>query len=117
MGDSNPPATFGHVVRELSKRKLAFIMARESATGTPRIGPELRRQFSGAWVANEGFTPETGAMGLEEGVADAVSFGKLFISNPDLPERVRRGLPLAPWNDRTFYAEGPVGYTDYPRAT
>ena len=51
---------------------------------------------------------------LDAGDADAVAFGKLFISNPDLPERIRAGAPLAPWNMETFYSPGAGGYTDYP---
>jgi 2,4-dienoyl-CoA reductase-like NADH-dependent reductase (Old Yellow Enzyme family) len=116
VGDSDPAATFGYVVRELSRRGVAFLMVRESLDGK-RYGPELRKQFRGTYVANEGFTRETAEAVLASGEADAVAFGKPFISNPDLPERFRRGLPITPWDQKTFYSEGPAGYTDYPRAT
>lgn len=51
---------------------------------------------------------------IAAGEADAVAFGKLFISNPDLPQRFRAGAALEPWNEQTFYSAGPAGYTDYP---
>lgn len=116
MGDSDPAATFGYVARELGRRKIAFIMARESLTGH-RYGPALKAAFGGPYVANEGFTLESAQAVLDAGEADAVSFGRPFISNPDLPERFRAGKPLTPWNMDTFYTPGPEGYTDYPRAS
>jgi 2,4-dienoyl-CoA reductase-like NADH-dependent reductase (Old Yellow Enzyme family) len=113
MGDSNLPATFGYVASELGKRKIAFICARESLK-EPRLGPALKKAFGGAFVANEGFTPETAAAALAAGEADAVAFGKLFIANPDLPRRIALDAPLNKWNAATFYGPGPEGYTDYP---
>ncbi len=113
MGDSNPTATFGYVARELGRRKIAFICARESV-GPNRLGPELKKQFGGIYVANEGFTSETAEQVLAAGEADAVAFGKLFIANPDLPNRLARNAPLNPPDSSTFYADGPKGYTDYP---
>jgi 2,4-dienoyl-CoA reductase-like NADH-dependent reductase (Old Yellow Enzyme family) len=115
MGDSNPSATFGYVARELGKRKAAFICARESLEGA-RLGPQLKAQFAGSYVANENFTRESAETVLAAGEADAVAFGKLFIPNPDLPRRFKNHEPLAPWDPKTFYAEGPQGYTDYPVA-
>ena len=115
MGDSNPAATFGYVARELGKRRLAFICARESI-GEHRLGPQLKAAFGGVYVANEGFTRESGEQVLTDGEADAVAFGKLFIANPDLPERFRTGAPLNEPDPTTFYADGAKGYTDYPIA-
>jgi 2,4-dienoyl-CoA reductase-like NADH-dependent reductase (Old Yellow Enzyme family) len=112
MGDSDLPATFGHVARELGKRRIAFICARES-TKAPRLGPELKAAFGGVYVANEGFARESAEAALAAGEADAVAFGKLFIANPDLPRRFALGAPLNPWNAETFYSDGPAGYTDY----
>ena len=86
MGDSDLPATFGYVARELGKRRIAFICARES-TKAPRLGPELKAAFGGVYVANEGFTREEAEAAVAAGEADAVAFGKLFIANPDLPRR------------------------------
>jgi 2,4-dienoyl-CoA reductase-like NADH-dependent reductase (Old Yellow Enzyme family) len=113
MGDSDLPATFGYVARELGKRRIAFICARES-TKAPRLGPELKAAFGGVYVANEGFTREEAEAAVAAGEADAVAFGKLFIANPDLPRRFSVGAPLNQWNADTFYSEGPAGYTDYP---
>jgi 2,4-dienoyl-CoA reductase-like NADH-dependent reductase (Old Yellow Enzyme family) len=113
MGDSDLPATFGYVARELGKRKLAFICARESVK-EPHLGPALKAAFGGVYVANEGFDQAGAEAALVAGEADAVAFGKLFIANPDLPRRFALGAPLNPWNSDTFYGEGPAGYTDYP---
>jgi len=113
VGDSDLPATFGHVARELGRRKIAFIMARESQVA-PRLGPALKAAFGGVYIANEGLDLETAGRLLENGEADAAAFGKLFIANPDLPERIRLGAPLNRWGSETFYDGGPDGYTDYP---
>lgn len=113
MGDSNPLATFSYVAKELGKRKIAFICAREHM-GEGRIGPELKKAFGGTYLANEGFTKETANKVLADYEADAVVFGKLFIANPDLPERFHLNAPLNEPQVQTFYGQGPVGYTDYP---
>ena len=113
MGDSNAPATFGYVARELGKRRIAFLCVRESV-GPSRLGPELKKQFGGFYVANEAHTRDTAEQLLQAGEADAVAFGKLFIANPDLPQRFARNTPLNPPVPETFYASGPGGYTDYP---
>ena len=113
MGDSDPAATFGYVARELGRRRIAFICAREHL-GDNRLGPALKAAFGGVYIANEGFTFDTATQVLAQGEADAVAFGKTFIANPDLPERFRRGEPLNPPDFPTFYAPGAKGYTDYP---
>ena len=113
MGDSNPKATFGYVARELGRRKIAFICVREHL-GEGRIGPELKKAFGGVYIANEGLTQEMAERALAAGEADAVAFGKLFIANPDLPERFRLRAPLNAPQPETFYGQGPQGYTDYP---
>ncbi|HTR13004.1 MAG TPA: alkene reductase [Roseiarcus sp.] len=113
MGDSDLPATFGYVARELGKRRIAFICARESLK-EPRLGPALKKAFGGVFVANEGLDIASAQAVVETGAADAVAFGKLFIANPDLPRRFLLGAPLNPWNSQTFYSDGPEGYTDYP---
>ncbi len=131
MGDSDPHATFTYVARELGRRGLAFLCAREARIkpgeilrdphgrprdGAPRssIGPAIRNAFGGVYIVNEGFTFESGSAALADGVADAVAFGKLAIANPDLPERFAEGAPLNEWNAGTFYAGGASGYVDYP---
>lgn len=112
MGDSNPLALFTLVATEMGSRRIAFICAREH-TGENRIGPQIKTAFGGAYIANEKFTLETAEQIIERGEADAVAFGKLFISNPDLPKRFALGAPLNPPNPETFYTPGAHGYTDY----
>jgi len=113
MGDSDPLATFSYVARELGRRRLAFICARE-ALGPGRIGPQLKQAFGGIYIANQGYTLELAEAALAAGEADAVAFGKLFIANPDLPRRLALKAPLNAPQPETFYAPGPQGYTDYP---
>jgi 2,4-dienoyl-CoA reductase-like NADH-dependent reductase (Old Yellow Enzyme family) len=113
MGDSDRAATFTHVARELGRRKIAFICAREHV-GPDSIGPRLKAAFGGVYVANERFTQESAQQALDSGTADAIAFGKLFLANPDLPARFLAGAALnAPRTD-TFYRGGSAGYTDYP---
>lgn len=113
MGDSNPHATFTYVAREMAKRNLAFICTRDYV-GEGYLGEVIRREFNGAYIANEKFTRETAAEFVSSGKADAVAFGKLFIANPDLVRRFRENLPLNAPQPTTFYASGAEGYTDYP---
>lgn len=113
IGDSDPLGTFSYVARELGRRKVAFICARE-ALGPGRIGPHLKSIFGGPWIANERFTKETAEQVIRAGEADAVAFGVPFIANPDLPERFRAGAPLNEPRNELFYGGGPEGYTDYP---
>jgi 2,4-dienoyl-CoA reductase-like NADH-dependent reductase (Old Yellow Enzyme family) len=113
ISDSNPSATFSYVARELGRRKIAFIAARERV-GPDSLGPTLKEQFGGVFVANEALDQATGQQLLDEGEADAVAYGKLFLANPDLPERFARGAALNQPEPATFYAQGTQGYTDYP---
>src|SRR5229473_2471970 len=113
ISDSDPTATFTYIAHELGKRKIAFIAAREHV-GPDSIGPCLKEVFGGVFVANEAIDQHTGQQLLDEGKADAVAFGKLFIANPDLPARFAKGSPLNRPNAATFYAPGLEGYTDYP---
>ncbi len=102
MKDENPLETFSALVSELSKRKLAFIFAREYVA-TDSIGPQLRKLFTGTYIANEGFTKETAEDILNKHNADAVAFGVLSIANPDLVEKFKNNLPLRTPNPKTFY--------------
>ncbi|UGQ48270.1 alkene reductase [Massilia endophytica] len=113
MGDSTPAETFGYVARELGKRKIAFIAARE-AVGDDSLGPLLKEAFGGIYIANEKFTLEQAQQALADGRADAIAWGKDFIANPDLPERLQQGAPLNPQRSEYFYGGGAQGYTDYP---
>jgi 2,4-dienoyl-CoA reductase-like NADH-dependent reductase (Old Yellow Enzyme family) len=115
MGDSDPAKTFGYLARELGKRKLAFLCARESPYDFPRLGPALKEAFGGVYIANEKIeTRAAGQQLLDAGEADAIAYGRSFLANPDLPERFRRDAALNPPDAATFYAPGPNGYTDYP---
>ena len=131
MGDSDRLGTFTYVGRELGKRGLGWIAAREArigpdtklvdSQGRPKevanrdsIGPAIKEAFGGVYIANESFDQAGAEAALADGVADAVAFGKLFIANPDLPKRFATGAPLNPWDTATFYSGGAHGYTDYP---
>lgn len=113
ISDSNPRATFTYLATELGKRKIAFIFAREYK-GADSLGPELKKAFGGVYIVNEKFSQSSAEEILNEGHADAVSFGVPFISNPDLPRRFAEGAALNETNFATLYGEGPTGYTDYP---
>jgi 2,4-dienoyl-CoA reductase-like NADH-dependent reductase (Old Yellow Enzyme family) len=113
MGDSTPLETFGYVARELGKRGIAFICARE-AIGDDRLGPALKQAFGGVYIANEKLSKESAEALIASGDADAVAFGQWFIANPDLPARLQADAPLNPARPETFYAPGAEGYTDYP---
>jgi 2,4-dienoyl-CoA reductase-like NADH-dependent reductase (Old Yellow Enzyme family) len=112
MGDSDPVETFGYVARELGKRNIAFIFARE-AVGEDSLGPLLKQEFGGAFIANEKMTVETADRLLTEGKADAFAFGLWFIANPDLPQRLQSGAELNPLRPEVIYGSGAEGYTDY----
>ncbi|MFV1940702.1 alkene reductase [Pseudomonas luteola] len=114
MGDENPAETFGYLARELGKRGIAFICARE-AEADDSLSPQLKDAFGGVFIANERFTHDSANAWLESGTADAVAFGVPFIANPDLPERFARQAMLNEPHPETFYVPGPVGYIDYPR--
>ena len=126
-GEADPEPLYGHVIGRLAPLGLAYlhlIEPRSSDSGRRDEGadvmepisalPTYRRLYPGVLVAAGGFTPGSAAEAVSEGHADAVAFGRLFIANPDLPERIRRGAPLNPYDRSTFYTAGEAGYTDYP---
>ncbi|MGJ0486230.1 MAG: alkene reductase [Methylomicrobium sp.] len=117
MSDSDPLNTFGYVADQLGQRGIAFIFTRESL-GENRISPALKKRFGGVLIANEGFNRETAQQVIAAGEADAMAFGKDFISNPDLPRRLKLNVQLNPYHTETFYGYGlpepEKGYTDYP---
>ncbi|UDL94414.1 alkene reductase [Lichenihabitans sp. PAMC28606] len=124
MGDSNPRALFDHVARELNGFGLAYLHIIEPRVrGNVVVGDDqapvaaehLRTVFKGRIMAAGGFEPETAEAIVEKGDADLVAFGRHFVSNPDLPDRIRKGLPLSPYDRDTFYTFGAPGYTDYAR--
>jgi N-ethylmaleimide reductase len=120
LQDSDPQALFDYLARELSALKIGYLHVVEGdTTGARDNGVKfdfgaLRKNFHGAYMANNGYDGALAQDAIASGKADLVAFGRPFISNPDLPERLRRGAPLAPDNRDTWYGGGPEGYTDYP---
>lgn len=113
MGDSDLAATFTYVAREMRKRKIAFLFAREGK-GEPYLGPALKKEFGGVFIANQQLSIADGEEMIAAGEADAISWGQQFIANPDLVRRCKEAADLNEPNPNTFYGDGPVGYTDYP---
>lgn len=113
MKDSDPARLFSYVACELDRRDIAFLFLRESPASDSLL-PMIKCQFGGAIIANEHFDFPTAQTTLSKGMADAVSFGKAFLSNPDLPLRLQLRAPLNGWDPGSFYTQGPKGYTDYP---
>ncbi|MEA2895824.1 MAG: N-ethylmaleimide reductase [Bradyrhizobium sp.] len=119
VSDSDPQPLFEHIVDHLNALKLAYIHVIEGATGGPRdIAPfdygSLRKRFKGAYIANNGYDFELASRVLQANEADLIAFGKPFLANPDLVERLQRGAPLNAPDKATFYGGGAKGYTDYP---
>jgi N-ethylmaleimide reductase len=122
MRDSDAVGLFDYVARQLDGLGLAYLHIIEPRVRgnvvvgdgqAPVAAEHLRTVFKGRIIAAGGFEPETGDAIVEKGDADLVAFGRHFISNPDLPERIRKGLPLAPYDRDTFYTFEAKGYTDY----
>ena len=120
MGDSNPLATFGYVVRELDRRRIGCLTMlepnkndREKGVAIERVAKTFRPMTSAPLVANTGFDKDSGNRAIEEGEADAIAYGVAFLANPDLAERFRHGAPLNKPDPSTFYGRGPKGYVDY----
>lgn len=118
--DSDPAATYGYVVDRLNKMGLAYIHVIEGVTQGSREVPggfdlqDLRRRFSGTYIANNGYDLELALQARRNHLADLISFGRLFIANPDLVERLRVGAQLNIPDRKTFFGGGAAGYTDYP---
>ncbi len=117
--DSNPTAVFMALTQELAKRKLGYLHVVEGATGGPRdVEPfdyaALKYAFDGIYMGNNAYDRDMALEAVSSGEADLVAFGKPFIANPDLVERLRIGADLNIPDDRTFYGGGAEGYTDYP---
>ena len=117
--DSNPQPLFDYIVDHLNALKLGYIHVIEGATGGPRdIAPfdyaSLRKRFKQAYIANNGYDFELATKVLAADAADLIAFGKPFIANPDLVERLKKGAALNVPDKATFYGGGAKGYTDYP---
>ncbi len=120
--DSNPQALFDHAVAALAPFNLAYLHVVEGSTGGSRDAQgfdfgALRSAFHGAYMANNGYDLPLAQAALREGRADAIAFGRPFIANPDLVERLRTGAPLNEPQKETFYGGDEHGYTDYPALT
>jgi N-ethylmaleimide reductase len=122
VDDSDPKTLFTALALDLNEVRIGFLEIRDTKPGpgvlnsdAPSIAPLIRKAFEGPLVLNFEYSPETAQLALDEGAADAISFGTYFISNPDLPRRIAEGLPLAPVGEfLTLYNPVPEGYADYP---
>jgi N-ethylmaleimide reductase len=120
MADSNPTAVFTAAVDALKAHRLAYVHVIEGATGGPRDVEPFdyealhRRHGDGPWMVNNGYDRVMAIDAVASGRADLVAFGRPFIANPDLVDRLRHGWPLARPNPATLYGGGAEGYTTYP---
>jgi N-ethylmaleimide reductase len=120
MADGNPAATFATVVGELNRFGLAYLHIVEPAASDPVTNGELpdirffRKLWRGALIGNKGYDLARANAVIHHGWADLVSFAVLFLANPDLPVRFRRGGPFNAPDRKTFYGGSAAGYTDYP---
>lgn len=121
VNDSDPLALFTAAASALGELGVASLELREPgsqstflASDVDPISPAIRRIFGGALVLNSDYVRSSAEQRLAEGVADAISFGRPFLANPDLVERLRAGAPLNAADVKTFYNQGPEGYLDYP---
>jgi N-ethylmaleimide reductase len=119
VSSSDPQAQFDYIVDQLDALGIVYIHVVEGATGGPRdVAPfdfgSLRRRFSKTYIANNGYDLKLATSHLADGNADLFAFGKPFIANPDLVQRMQSGAPLADLDPATLYGGGAAGYTDYP---
>lgn len=119
--DEETIPTFDYIITKLNEYDLAYLHLSEPFSDVsdipylePNIAKRYRPMYKGTLVINNSFDQEKGNKIIEDGLADAVAFGKLFISNPDLPIRFEENAPLQEWDQNTFYTPGEKGYTDYP---
>ncbi|GGC66760.1 alkene reductase [Undibacterium terreum] len=124
MSDSNPEGLFTYVAEELAKLNLAYLhliepriagnIEDETKNQAPVASQLIRKHYKGTIIAAGGFNKESAAAIIEAGDADLVAFGRHFIANPDLPERIRNNWPLNDYDRPSFFGGTEVGYTDYP---
>lgn len=124
-GEDDPMPLYSHVVRELDAMGLAYLHLIEPRAsgagkrevdhqGVPSAAELFRPLWHGVLIASGNFRADTAAAMVDKGTADAIAFGRFFISNPDLPERIREGVEFTPYDRSTFYGGTEKGYTDYP---
>ena len=122
MRDSDPAALFLHAVKELDRFGLAYLHLVEPADAGERdterhLAPTVRRRFQGPLVLNESYDRVRAEAAIAKGHADLIAFGTAFLANPDLPERLKRGIPLNVADRKTYYGGDARGFTDYPTLT
>jgi len=124
-GEADPMPLYTYAIEQLNPLGLAylhFIEPRSSGAGRAEVNHQnvpsamvlFRPLWRGVLISAGGFTGEAADDAIEKGHADAIAFGRIFISNPDLPRRLRHGFPLTPYDRATFYGGEDKGYTDYP---
>ncbi|HZP88534.1 MAG TPA: alkene reductase [Burkholderiales bacterium] len=123
VDDSNQDALFPAAAKALDDLGIVFLELREPGPGgtfgksdRPPVAPLIRKAYRGVLVLNSDYDLASGNEALASGAADAITFGRKFLANPDLPHRFARGLPLTPDERKTWYSQGPEGYISYPFA-
>jgi N-ethylmaleimide reductase len=125
MSDSDTLSLFSYLIDQLNLRQIGYVHMIEpratTAGGSDSVASDMpstaklfRKMFDGFFISAGGYTPESAKQCIENDLADAVAFGRLYIANPDLPERIKASAPLNPYNRATFYGGTEKGYTDYP---
>lgn len=122
VDDSNPAAVFIPAAQALAEIGIGFLELREPGpdgtfgkTDVPKLSPQIRDVFTGPLVLNSDYeTAAQAQAAIDAGTADAISFGRTFLANPDLPDRLAKDAPLNQSNIKTWYSQGPEGYIDYP---
>jgi N-ethylmaleimide reductase len=120
MRDSDPITTFTTVARSLNDFNLAYLHILEALPGHmlagpgERVTPHIRQVYQGTLMINGGYDGVTGEAAIEGNEADLIAYGIPFLTNPDLPERIKNHASLNPPDFATFYTPGAKGYTDYP---
>ncbi|MGR4973569.1 alkene reductase [Pseudomonas sp. LARHCG127] len=119
VSSSAPQAQFDYLVDQLNALDIVYLHVVEGATGGPRdVAPfdfgSLRQRFRNTYIANNGYDLDLATARLVGDQADLIAFGRPFIGNPDLVERLKTGSPLSAFNPATLYGGGAAGYIDYP---
>lgn len=116
IGDSDPAALYSHVAEQLQARGIAYLhlIEPDAIAAEKRLAPRLRQLFKGALILAGEFDQRSAQQALEQGRADFIAFGRLFIANPDLVERFHAGADLNTPDEASFYVGGDQGYIDYP---
>lgn len=119
VSSSDPQAQYDYLVDQLNALEIVYLHVVEGATGGPRdVAPfdfeSLRQRFKNTWIANNGYDLDLANSRIAEDKADLIAFGRPFIGNPDLVERLQTAAPLAAFDPATLYGGGAAGYIDYP---